>query len=257
MGGAHGIVATPDGQFLAPLGTEGILCIDVSGDAGPRLWTEHSGNAEHDYYSLRYLSSDHERSTLVCAARTDGLVTIPFEIERADGKIAGLTAPGVDFIDVCSLRSSEYPYAVAALCHDGSLIFVLDATTYEHKQTLRFNGFKGTPYSILSAQGHIFVLTSAEMIVMPKLASRYLNREALDRPLHYLRKPVTAVEAFIHRDRDLMVVVDDGVDFFEISRLANLAPAIDGIQGNTEIVNWNDQLEAPSLIPLPWTPLVA
>ena len=245
--GAHGILATPGGQFLAPMGTAGIFCIEVSEDPSPRAWIEHARDAEHNYYSLRYLSTVEDKPTLVCAARTDGLLTIQLHKQVVDNKIIGLTAPNIDFVDVCSLSSPEWPRAVAALCHDCTLIFIRDVLAYEQPQMLKFNGFRGTPYSILSSQGHVLVLTSREIIVLPQLGSRYLSGEELDRPIHYRHRPVAAVDAFIHDDRELMIITDIGINAFDISDLTNGSRDIIGTKEAPEIVPWDELFEALAL----------
>jgi hypothetical protein len=257
QGGAHGILATPGGQFLAPMGTAGLFCIDVSEDQTPRAWIDHANGVQHNYYSLRYLSAFQGRAILVCAARNDGLLTIQFDKHTVDDKITGLTAPNIDVIDVCSLGSPQWPCAVAALCHDRTLIFVRNVLAFEPPQTLRFDGFQGTPYSILSAQGHVFVLTSREIIVLPHLGTRYLSGEQLDRPIQYRHKATAAVDAFIHDAKELMIITDDGIDFFDISKLVNGSPETAGVHEPPDVLMWDELFEAPSLVTTPWNGLVA
>lgn len=255
--GAHGILATPGGQFLAPMGTAGLFCVDVSEDQSPRAWIDHANGTQHNYYSLRYLCSFRGRATLVCAARNDGLLTIQFDKRAVDDKIMGLTAPNIDFVDVCSLGSAQWPCAVAALCHDRTLIFVRNVVTFEQPKMLRFDGFRGTPYSILSAQGHVFVLTSREIIVLPHLGSLYLSGEQLDRPIQYRHKAVVAVDAFIHDAKELMIITDDGVDSFDISKLINGSGETAGVHAPPDVLIWDELFERPSPVTTHWNVLVA
>jgi hypothetical protein len=256
-GGAHGVVATPGGQFVAPMGTGGLFCVDFSTTNGPRAWIDHATGVLHNYYSLRYLGRSAGQDVLACAARNDGLLTIRFDKNESRNQIIGLTASDIDFIDVCSLQAPQCPFAVAALCHDRSLIFVKNMLTEENPQTLRFDQFKGVPYSILSAQGHIFVLTSREIVVLPHLGSRYVSGEPLDHPIQYCHKAVRAVDAFVSRDQELMILTDDGVNIFDILKLVNGRSESAGLKGSADIPIWDELLEEPALLTTDWHSLLA
>jgi hypothetical protein len=253
-GGAHGNVATPGGQFVAPMGTEGLFCFDVSPS---RAWIDHAKDQKHNYYSLRYLASCESQETLACAARDDGLLTIRLDKNESVTPIVGLTAPGIDFIDVCSLHVPAWPYAVAALCLDRSVIFVRNMLTFEIPQTVRFDRFRGIPYSISSAQGHLLVLTSEEIVILPGLGSRFASGEPLDRPIHYRHKAIHAVDAFVSQDRELLILTDDGVNAFEISKLVNGRPEAVGLVESPDAPIWDEHYEAPELLTPPWSGLVA
>jgi hypothetical protein len=256
-GGAHGILATPGGQFVAPMGANGLFCVDLSKTRAPRSWIDHATGVQHNCYSLRYLGSSAGQDILACAARNDGLLTIRFDRNESQNQIIGLTASDIDFIDVCSLDAPQWPYAVAALCHDRSLIFVKNMLTEENPQTLRFDQFRGVPYSILSAQGHIFVLTSREIVVLPHLGLRYVNGEPLDHPIQYRHKAVRAVDAFVSRDQELMILTDDGVNVFDISKLVNGRSKTAGSMGSPDTPIWDEFLEAPALLTTDWHSLVS
>jgi hypothetical protein len=251
-GGAHGILATSTGQFLAPSGVQGLLCIDQLGTDQPRAWTDHAREAPLNYYSLRSLGHAAGKEVLACAARTDGLLTIQFDKDHTQTPITGLSAPDVDFLDVCSLGSVTSPFAVAALCADRSLVFVRDILTEDRPQTLRFDGFQGTPYSISSAQGHLFILTSHHITVIPNLAAQYLAGERLDQPIHYRQRSVQADDAFIIHEKELVILTDDGVALFEVTELleGNVEPT-SVIQAH-ESPFQNERLDLPDLV---WAPL--
>jgi hypothetical protein len=256
-GGAFGVLATQSGQFLAPMGTDGIFCIDKLGSDRPRGWFDNAANTQLNFYSLAYLGKCADQEILACAARNDGLLTIRFDMDDVQNQIIGLTAPNIDFIDACPLNSRQWPYAVAALCHDRSLIFVRNVLTEDNPRTLRFDEFRGTPYSILSAQGHIFVLTSSDIIVIPDLASRYLNDEQLDRPIHFRHKAVRAVDAFVLRGHDLVILTDDEVNIFEITALVPVSRDSSGAQKSHDSQNWDEIEGIPAIVSTTWGSLVA
>ena len=72
-GGAHGVLATPGGQFLAPSGPEGVLCVDVAAKVGPRMWNQRANGTSLNHYSLTRLGNAAGKEILACAGRTDGL----------------------------------------------------------------------------------------------------------------------------------------------------------------------------------------
>jgi len=256
-GGAHGISATPNGLFVAPMGRAGLFCIEARPNSPPKEWFEHAGEATLNYYALSNLGRSGSKDVFACAARTDGLLTIQIDKDVPPNPTVGMTSPKVDLIDVCSIRSPEWPFAVAALCLDRSLIFVRNVLSAEQPQTLRFEEFRGTPYSILSADGHLFVLTSREIVVLPNLASRYLNEEKLDCPIHYRKRPVQAVDAFITYGKDLMILTDEGVNIFEIPKLVREGSEPISGKEASEPQNWDEGIDVPAQVPIIFSPLAA
>ena len=91
------------------------------------------------------------------------------------------------------------------------MILVRDilALSEENPRRMRLEGLRGTPYSLLHAVGHLFLLTTG-LVIFPDLASRFLAGEALDQSVDAYHSPVQAVEAFIAGERSLMVVTDEG-----------------------------------------------
>ncbi len=255
--GAYGISATPGGQFVAPMGTNGLFCINAKQSPLPQIWIEHPREATLDYYALSYLGSSDEKETFACAARTDGLLTIQFDPEETRNRIERLTSPDVDLIDVCPLRSSKWPFAVGALSLDGSLVFIRNALSQEQPQSVRFQEFRGTPYSILSAEGHLIVLTSKEIVILPNLVSRYLNEEKLDIPTRFRHKPVHAVDAFIAYGTKLLIVTDEELHIFEIPKLVQEGGEITTASVSSEPENWDDVTVVPAQFTAAWDYRVA
>ena len=182
------------------------------------------------------------------------------ELDAADAnRVVSLSAPSVDLIDVCPLRSEEHPFAVAGLSLDRSLVFVRDimALSEENPRRLRFDGLQGTPYSLLYAVGHLLLLTSAEIVIFPDLASLFLDGEPLDHPIDAYHSPVQAVEAFIVSERYLMVVTDEGVRVSEIHPVALAGNGRVSPDGNLNVPVWTDTQEIPRPLPTEWASLVA
>jgi hypothetical protein len=258
-GGAHGILGTPDGQFLAPMGLEGLLCVDVAVNGGPRVWNERVNGVPLNHYSLTRLGNSAGKEILACAGRTDGLLRLDFNAGDERSLISRLMAPDVDFVDVCSLRSARWPFAVAALCLDRSLLLVRDLLTDERPQTLRIDGIRGTPYGILCALGHLFVLTSQHVTVFPNLACWYLDHERFGQPLQYRQLSVRAVDIFITHEEELLVLTDDGVEIDSISQLVGSHVASNQTSLPSTDPAWIEKEGSPEIVAssAQWTPVPA
>jgi hypothetical protein len=255
--GAHSILATPAGQFLAPIGGDGMLCIDAGRVPQVGAWIDHARQSEPYYYQLIYLADSGDHQVLACAARTDGLLRIPFDKEKAGDRITGFAASDIDLIDVCSLSAPEWPFSVAGLGLDGSLILVENILEEPKALTLRFEEIRGTPYSLLSGEGHLFVLTSKELVILPGLASRFLHGERIDCPIHGYRTPIQAVDASIAYGEYLMIVLDEGVSILEISRLLSSGTAERFGAAGQNGLHWNDVEGIPQLLSVHWQSWVA
>jgi hypothetical protein len=250
-GGAHGILATPEGRFFAPMGVAGLLRIDL--DQLPRggVNIEVPNQTIINFYKLTSLGDASRQDLLACAARTSGLLTIQ---TAGDGEppIVGLVSPSIDFIDVCSVSSARWPQAIVGLSLDRSLIFVRDLLAEETPQTLRLGQLRGTPYSILSADDRLFVLTSKELVAFHDLVPWYRDGEARDRPFRYRYTPIQAVDAYIAYGKRLMVVMDEEVRFFDIPRLAE--PVDEDIRGNGQgdVSGWSEGEQLPAIDQPTW-----
>jgi hypothetical protein len=233
------------------MGPEGLFCLDVPFNDRPRPWNERVAEVPLNYYALTRLGNAAGKEVLACAGRTDGLIRLQFENDDEQSLITRLTAPGVDFVDICSLGSDRWPFAVAALCQDRSVILVRDVLTDEPPQTLRLNGIRGTPYSIRSALGHLFILTSTHVTVFPNLGCWYLGSERIDPPLNYRQRSVQADDIFIARDIELLVLTDDGVEIDDIPTLVGSHLSSNQAILESNIPDWIEDKGAPEVGPAP------
>ena len=105
-GGAHGIIATPRGRLLAPMDTAGLSCFDGEKASSRQGWIERPAQGVRNDYKVVYLGEWHGNEILACATRTDGLARMEIGARDAN-RVVSLSAPSVDLIDVCSLRSKD------------------------------------------------------------------------------------------------------------------------------------------------------
>jgi hypothetical protein len=174
-----------------------------------------------------------------------------------DQEIVGLVSPNLDFIDICSVASQRWPNAVVGLTLDRSLVFVRDLLAREIPQTLRLGELRGTPYSIPSGHGQLFILTSKELLAFPDLLAGYLNGEAVDRPFRYRYTPNQAVDASIAYGRHLMVVMDEEVRVFELPRLVQPTDEVTRWNGQGEYPEWSEGEQLPTMDQPNWSSLLS
>ena len=256
LGGAHGILATPDGHFLAPMGAEGLFCFRASGTGEPRRWIESIDEVMLNLYSLTHLGRSSGKDVLVAACRTDGLSRIEFDAESDHSQINRLKAPDLDFIDVCSLGSTQWPFAVAALCLDRRLVLIPDLLTDDQPRVLPIEGIRGTPYAIRCGLGHVFVLTDQQVAVFPDLAAWFLESERLDPPPLFRQRAAHADDIFIARKSELLLLTDDGLDIEDIRQI--VAPRGAHHTGLTaDVPEWKEHRFAPEIAAanIPWLPV--
>ena len=258
-GGAHGILATPTGLFIAPMGLEGLLIINVRESGALHVWNDRARGASLNFYSATYLGNDGGQEVLAFAGRTDGLIKLQFDVAGVHSRTTTLTAPDADVVDVCALGSDRWPFAVAAFRRDRSVVLVRDVLNDNRPDTLQIDGILGTPYAIRSAQGHLFVLTSEQVTVFPNLARSYLEREQFDALLHSRLRHVHAVDMFISMEKELLILTHQEIEFDDIPKLAGPRSASGSPEPSTAASGWTDDEHVPIVSPFPmqWASFVA
>jgi len=247
--GAHGILVTPNGHFVAPMATDGMLCYDPGKERGSDLWFDRPGEKDLNLYRLIYLGDADGKEIMACAARTDGFSLIAFDASLAHNQIMGWSAPDLDVVDVCSLGTKEFPLALAGLGLDRSLVFVRDPHVDQDPNRMSLKGFQGTPYSIQSARESLFILTSQELIGFPN-ASSYLEDERLRSPLPYYRVALRASDIQVIEDNWLAIILDEKVLFAPLPHGEFVVPDLDSM-------SWHEGAGTPNLITTPWERCVA
>jgi hypothetical protein len=219
-GGAFGVIATAGGRVLAPMGRRGIL------SAGPKEGTFLSvdilGPGEGDpvdAYWLASVDARDGREALVCAARRDGLLILPLHESQRAAVGRRLKSPGVDFIDVAPLGMPDAPLAIAALGMGCSIHFARDVLGDRGVKTIhrQVHGERG--YRILCAEGHVFVLTSRNLLIFPNLARCFLDGDPLTGFREFRASRLEAVDMSLAPDRSLLIVMPDCVYRVEIDSL--------------------------------------
>lgn len=221
--GAHGVIATHDGHFVAPLGTSGLMTATPSQDEDQRFIVSIAPNRTLNYYSVVGLNSPGQPELLVCAVRSGGIATTSIASEGVTGEIRSIFSPGLDFIDVCSQATAASPRAVAAVSKDGTVALTADALYDVAPVKVKFNEVRGVAYRIFSVDGNIILLTSAGLYALDGLSRRFLAGEPVNRvPTRGGRIPIEAVDANICAEGTLLVVLPGTVLQLDVSLLCEV-----------------------------------
>ena len=209
--GAHGVIATPTGSFVASAGLGGWMILDPgTGVKNGTVIAPHAGERQLYIYRTIAFHSPMGKEVLACATRTGGVGVATFA--RTDKTQTFNTASfrGLDVIDVCAIGDTPDSLALVAADRDGTLVFFRDILTDKKPQTVRFKRVSGTVYKVMSCRGHVLVLTSDGLYVLLHLASRFLsNKDVNNLSASTFVLPVVAVDANLVRDRYVLIVTDE------------------------------------------------
>jgi hypothetical protein len=205
-GGAHAVIATSSGRFVAPLGINGLL--SVKPQPGGFQSETSVPDRPLNFYKVAPLGKKGQGDTIAVALRRHGVATISFDEHGQSTLIRD--SNGLDVVDVCSLGVEGAPFAAAVLGCDGSIHLSRDLWHDRSLLSLRSESPLGTGYRILSARGHLFVLTSESLTILPEEAKRFLGGQTGSNPLGIWDAPLQAVDAAVAFDRWLLIVIPDG-----------------------------------------------
>ncbi len=223
--GAHTIIATDSGYFVAPAGMSGAMLMKVRPTNG-EVVDAHSMTDEGIYfYRAIALSNTQGREMLVFAIRQTGIGIMPFsgKIEKQDMTTAHFN--GQDIVDVCPLDPDGQSSAFVAAARNGTLYLFRDALTDREPATFKFKTVQGTLYRVLSCRGHLFVLTNKGLFVLAELAGRFLRGEWVKgETTQILTVLMEGVDIGVASDNDVLAVTTDAVLRFDVDAIEKSIP---------------------------------
>jgi len=197
----------PSGGFVAPLGTDGLLFLtEEEGEIAANVGVTEGKHP--NFYKVALLAGVGGASVLACAVRDSGLTVMTVEDGRVTPRVSH-EFPGIDVVDVCSLNSKDKPRAAVALNHDGCLLFFSDVLEKTTLPPIHLGYSCGVPYTVLSAQGHVFVLTSDDFVAFPDLAARFWRGEPMDKPAGARLMSVQAVDVFLCGEESVLLIEEE------------------------------------------------
>jgi hypothetical protein len=219
--GAHGVVASRSGIFLAPMGGDGFYQF-APGPAG-EIQGLIASSPEHSlvFQKMVRLGDTAAGEVFVCALRSKGLVAVTLRPGEMLGPFIGPSRPGLDVVDVCALNDPRFPLAAVGVSRRGAIVFSRDATADEGPRTLQFTELQGTAYSILAARGHLLLLTDRALHVFEDLASRLLAGEDPIKDVAVATMACEGSDAFLLREDAVLIAEDGKVLRFEVDALVS------------------------------------
>jgi len=215
--GAHGVIVGPDGNFVAPLGTTGLLVFRPMEGENLPITIKRPRKSELYFYRVISLTGLKGEPVIAAATRRDGIAAMPFD--SPERGLHTLTFEGLDAIDLCPLGRSTL--AVAALGKDGTIMMCRDVIEETLKRqasvTTRFPDIKGTAYRVLNATGNLIVVTSEAIYCLGQMATNFLQGKT--GPVTILEFPIKAVDANIVDEHWLMIVTSRGMLQLDLRRL--------------------------------------
>jgi hypothetical protein len=223
--GAHGIIVTPSGNFLAPLGRDGVMIIRPNSRPNDPVGVLTGDRDGLVFYRVIAIPRLEGRDLLVCATRQGGMGITEIQWGQDTYNMKLATFAGLDVVDVCAISGPPDTPAIAGIGREGTLLLVRDALNDEHPVTIKFSSVLGTAYRLLSARGHVFVLTSCGLYGLMNLGDRLVKgliTEQFTTPI--LVVAVEAVDANLVDDRWLLVTMPDEVLKFDLDLIDQNIP---------------------------------
>ncbi len=172
-GGAHGVVASQTGAFLAPIGDLGLLVLKYDSGQIEVETFSHEDFPFNSYKLVRLGTGPQGEEVFASAGRGDGLLAFRFARDADFFSSTHHSFEAHDIVDVCPLNDPRYPFAVACISRSGVVFLIRDVLEDHTLFRLNYGGNQGVSYTLLSARGHLFLLTDRELVAFPNVAFRF------------------------------------------------------------------------------------
>ena len=205
-GGSHGVVATQSGYFIAPLGNKGLLIVEP--ERGPEQRMRFTTGTEGIlyFYRMAALHNDSGEELLIFANRKEGVGTAKFHGNVTLDSIDNRAFDGLDVIDVCGIETGTF--GAIAISAYKQVILLEDASNLDRAVTLQIEGIEGNIYRVLSANGHLFVLSNTGLYLFPNFVMEHLHGAPALRivPIMF---PISAIDMNMIGNEYLLVLLSN------------------------------------------------
>lgn len=229
--GAHEVIATKNGYFVAPAGLEGVILLKPAGGSGTLTAQGFNtpGNANFRFYRALSLCRDRGSEVLAFAGRRGGIGAIRLPEPLARTTVSEIVFDDQDIVDICSLGADSL--AIAAVTTENTLFFLRNVLVPENTP-LTFSRVEGRAYKLLCSRGHLILLTSKALYVFLGIAKRFVDGHDLTKKgeTQVYKFPLEAVDASLCRDEWLLLIMPDRVLKADLTLLPADAGSI-GIEG--------------------------
>jgi hypothetical protein len=204
-GGAHGVVATQSGYFIAPLGAKGLLL--ARPETGPQQMMHVTPGTEGQlyFYRMTALHDTTGKETLVFANRRNGVGLSEFKGDEVERNVHTLRFEGLDVVDVCGI--SQGSLSAIAISPKAEVLCIRDTSKRDDPVAMRLGGIEGQVYRVLATPQHLFVLSSKALYVWVNLVDKVLYNKTTTPRSHPLVLPLEAVDMSLYDNEYLLLVM--------------------------------------------------
>jgi len=207
-GGAHVIISTTSGKFIAPLGTKGFLVLEPSPGKHQRFKINMVASRLFNFYKVACCGFVDGSDVLTFALRKDGWATVIRG--GGSGSLKIFRYPELDVVDVCSIASDQFPHSAMVLGHDRSIYLIQNVTSPSQSSILRIDDLQGIAHKVMSSCGHIILLTSESLYILPDLARQFLEGQRIGGHNNIYTIHGNFADAFVVYNKWIFLVMPDG-----------------------------------------------
>jgi hypothetical protein len=140
-GGAHGVVATKSGYFIAPRGIHGLLVVKPDRSPEQKMRVTTGTDRQLYFYRMVALHDSSGRETLVFANRRHGVGLSDFNGAQDKRGVHTLFFDGLDVVDVCGV--AEGSLSAIAISPKAEVLWIRDSSTHDNPITTKMVGIEG------------------------------------------------------------------------------------------------------------------
>lgn len=205
QGGAHGVVATQSGYFVAPLGVTGLLIAKPETGPQQRMQVTTGTEGQLYFYRMAALHDKTGKETLVFANRRNGVGLSEFMGEEGKRNVHTLSFEGLDVVDVCGVTPGSL--AALAISPKAEVLWIRDSSKRDDPLAMRLGGIEGQVYRVLATPQHLFVLSSKALYMWANLVSTVLYGQQGTPKSHPLVLPLEAVDMSLFGNQYILLVM--------------------------------------------------
>jgi hypothetical protein len=221
--GGHGVYPTQWGGFLVPQGPGALAAFYANPDGSfAQRILKHKRPFPYYYSMCRVgLTADGEE-LWACAGRSGGLLAVALDQSSVPQVLRSYQSPikQRDYVSVSAIGNAQLPFATISLSRDRQVDFSENLIEDRFPLTWHAPQIQGVAYSLVAAEGHLYILTSTGVYVGMDIVNLFLTgklKSGLSK-VRYL--PSEAVDFALFHNRWLMILKHNAVLRIEISRIA-------------------------------------
>ncbi len=219
-GGAHGVVATKSGHFVAPLGPKGVLVVKPSNDDVQRMGLFGGEEGGLYFYRTAALHDEAGNETLVFANRKNGVGLSLFKGGGIRHHVFAMSFEGIDVVDVCAVMPNSL--SAFAITKNAELLWIRDTSKRDDPTVIKLTGINGPVYKVLATQDHLFVLSSKGLYIWVNLVAHIRADTFVGQNMMRLERPIEAIDMSLIDNKVLLLVMgENSITSIDIAALGN------------------------------------